>query len=948
MKSVKPLQPAKPIPVEQHNPEALHLGASVRSPFGRSLALTLLAFTLIPIMAFGGLSAYAIQQQLTARTTEQMVTVADLMQQSLSKWIAAGNEQLSTALGNPATAQNAAFLLQTVTVSSRVEQVLTQNLNGLVQDRRFSTVYLVRPDGTVALSTNAKFKNQILGIDLAKLNEAKQFQWGFDTLPLTGQKTVLLWQPVLNARQESLGFLAGELDLVSLSGLLGDNVVGVTGNAYLVDEQQTPLTSLRDAPINASDDATLGIPRPLTGTKYSGNFLDFGGAPVIGTIQPLSVNLRGWLVVYQRQAEAFDILYSVGRTATLFIALVIGLAIIASFFTTQRIIVPLRRLTRASSQMAQGQLDTRVVLNRRDEFGTLSTSFNAMAVRLEETFANVEGSNRKLSKRAEQLDAITRVGQYATTFLELNTLLSTLALEIQGTFKYYSVTLYLYDEGASMLTARAAAGQAADELLRTAAPFALENQNLVSLSAVQRKLINTPDVREESRYHVHPLRPTARAIICIPLLVATRLVGILAIESETVAAFDGETVDILQILARQSAIAIRNADLFQESEIARQAADDANHQKSEFLSNMSHELRTPLNVIIGYSHSILNRPAMYEHVVLPSVYESGIRNIMNSGQHLLGLINDILDLSKIEAGQIDLNIEPINPMPILNGVRATALGLINPGVQLRVDFPENLPDIMGDELRIRQILLNLISNAAKFTEQGFITLDARPEKTRIVFSVADTGMGIPKDEQTLLFDRFQQGNREVTRKHGGSGLGLNICRQLCVMHGGEIWFESNIGKGSTFYFTIPLVTEAQQSQKSVARLPEAVNGRSAGATSTRTEIFTLDDDDEPLIQLALLIDSQSESRTRLQAVLADLDYDVLVTDNAVRGKEMAEIILPNLIIIHSHPDDSSGMHELAAFFRADPFVSKLHIVALDNVQDADTLRQHFPKSEVTV
>ncbi len=965
MKSVTPAKPPK----QRFEPR--ELGASLRSPFGRSLALTLLAFTLIPILAFGGLSAYTIQQQLTARTTGQMITVADLIQQSLSKWIAAGNEQLSTALNSPATAQNAAFLLQTTTASSRVEQVLAQTLGGLVQDRRFATLYLVRPDGSVALSTNAQAKDQPLGIDLAGLDGAKQQQWGFDTLPLTGQKTALIWQPVLNARQETIGFLVGQLDLASLANLLRDNDVGATGEAYLVDEQQTPLTALRDGafpttPTASANGAPMPLPlslantRSLANTKYSGSFKDFSGAPVIGTIQPLNVPLRAWLVVHQRQSEAFDILYSVGRTAALFIALVIGLAIIASFFTTQRIIVPLRRLTHASSRMARGQLNTRVALDRRDEFGMLSTSFNAMAAKLEETFANVEGSNRKLSNRAEQLDAITRVGQHATTFLEINDLLPTLAREIQSAFQYYSVTLYLFERQNMTLTARAAAGQAADAFMQTPAQFALSDQNLISLSAVQQQLINVPDVARDSRYSPNQVRPAARAVICIPLMVAARLIGVLAIESEKLGAFGSEEVDILQILARQSAIAIRNADLFRESEIARQAADDANRQKSEFLSNMSHELRTPLNVIIGYSHSILNRPAMYEHVVLPSVYEGGIRNIMNSGQHLLGLINDILDLSKIEAGQIDLSIEPTDPLPILNGVRATALGLIKPDVQLRVDFPEKLPEIMGDELRIRQILLNLISNAAKFTEQGFITIDARPEKDWLLFSVADTGMGIPEEAQALLFDRFRQASREVTRKHGGSGLGLNICRQLAVMHGGEIWFESRAGKGSTFYFTIPLVQEAARKEKTKPRQPEGINELStSGALSAlpaRAEIFMIDDDsDDALAQQALLIDSQSESRARLQAVLAELKYDVLVTDDADRGKEMADIILPNLIVIHTHPDDSPAMHGLAALCQAHPVLAKLHIVVLnsiqntaqDVVQDANNLREQLTKLEVT-
>src|SRR5260221_6629324 len=175
---------------------------------------------------------------------------------------------------------------------------------------------------------------------------------------------------------------------------------------------------------------------------------------------------------------------------------------------------------------------------------------------------------------------------------------------------------------------------------------------------------------------------------------------------------------------------------------------------------------------------------------------------MVSGQHLLGLISDILDLSKIEAGRIELDIRPTNVWGILEGVRTTTLGLVKPGVKLRADYPTNLPPVMADELRFRQIVLNLVSNAAKFTEQGFITLDAKVTEDSILFSVADTGTGVPDGAKSIIFGRYRQASAEIARKIGGTGLGLNICQQLTLMHGGKIWFESTSGQGSTFYFTI--------------------------------------------------------------------------------------------------------------------------------------------------
>jgi hypothetical protein len=315
---------------------------------------------------------------------------------------------------------------------------------------------------------------------------------------------------------------------------------------------------------------------------------------------------------------------------------------------------------------------------------------------------------------------------------------------------------------------------------------------------------------------------------------------------------------------------------------------------------------------------------MYDHVVLPSVYESGVRSIMSSGEHLLGLINDVLDLSKIEAGHIDLKIESVDPLPILQGVRQTALGLIKSGVQLRVNYAEKLPRITGDELRIRQILLNLVSNAAKFTANGFITLDARAQGAHLLFSVADTGAGIPEAARPLIFERFRQADRDITKKHGGTGLGLSISRQLCLMQNGEIWFESQEGKGTTFYFTIPLAKE-------IAGVPSPSTPASGGSEiSARAEIFA---PVTALAEQALLIDMNASSSAALRKILTEVGYDVLVSDQAHGGLELAEIVLPNLLVIHVHKDDPDEMHTLADKCRNHTDLATLALVELHDVQD---------------
>ncbi len=229
--------------------------------------------------------------------------------------------------------------------------------------------------------------------------------------------------------------------------------------------------------------------------------------------------------------------------------------------------------------------------------------------------------------------------------------------------------------------------------------------------------------------------------------------------------------------------------------------------KSQFLANMSHELRTPLNSIIGFSRVILKGI----DGEINDIQRQDLTSIYNSGQHLLGLINDVLDISKIEAGKMELQFDDVNIIELINSVMSTAVGLVkDKPIKLRHILPESLPIVSADNTRIRQVLLNFLSNAAKFTEEGSITVkaietlspDGEPE---ILVSVTDTGEGIAREDRDKLFQPFSQVDDSPTRKSGGTGLGLSICRSFMEMHQGRIgllWSE--VGQGSTFFFALPI------------------------------------------------------------------------------------------------------------------------------------------------
>ncbi|HEX2908417.1 MAG TPA: ATP-binding protein [Phototrophicaceae bacterium] len=266
-------------------------------------------------------------------------------------------------------------------------------------------------------------------------------------------------------------------------------------------------------------------------------------------------------------------------------------------------------------------------------------------------------------------------------------------------------------------------------------------------------------------------------------------------------------------LVRSQALSEELQLVNQQLETARAAAEEAKHFRGQFLANMSHELRTPLNAIIGFSETMLVFPTMYNDVPLPPAYEHDLKYIFESGKQLLNLINDILDLSKVDAGKLDIRLEPIELTPIIEGVLSTAAGLIgNKPVKLHQDLPTPLPSVLADANRVRQVLTNLYSNAVKFTDSGSITLTVRQVDAMVQFSVKDTGPGIDPQFHETIFEEFKQAEVVGRDPRSGAGLGLAIARQLLTLMQGRIWVESEVGKGSTFHILLPVDTSHPEAE----------------------------------------------------------------------------------------------------------------------------------------
>jgi signal transduction histidine kinase len=290
----------------------------------------------------------------------------------------------------------------------------------------------------------------------------------------------------------------------------------------------------------------------------------------------------------------------------------------------------------------------------------------------------------------------------------------------------------------------------------------------------------------------------------VPITHRSQVIGAITMQSAQPMRFTQADLNALQTIADQLANAISNAHLYEQAQAAQAVAEGANRLKSQFLANMSHELRTPLNAIINFAHLL----SIGAEGSLNAGQADLLNRIGDAGRHLLGLINDILDLAKIEAGRMELYREEFALSELLDSVMATAASLVRgKPIELRKELDGALPPVYADRTRIRQVLLNLLSNAVKFSEKGQITLRAWADESWVTVSVQDTGIGIAPEDLSKAFAEFVQLDGDLTRRVGGTGLGLPISKHFVEMHGGEMWATSQAGVGSIFYFTLPRARE---------------------------------------------------------------------------------------------------------------------------------------------
>jgi signal transduction histidine kinase/DNA-binding response OmpR family regulator len=539
----------------------------------------------------------------------------------------------------------------------------------------------------------------------------------------------------------------------------------------------------------------------------------------------------------------------------------------------------------------------------------LQTFADQAVIAIENTrlFNELQARTAELGRSVEELKALGEVGAAVSSTLDVDTVLTTIVTHANKLAGTQAGVIYDYDEATEELRPRATSGYAeetADALRRN--PLR-KGEGVTGLAVTQRHPIQVPDIAVERAYHSRVfdlmVERGFRAVLAVPLIREDQVMGALTVTRTQPGEFSPEVINLLTTFASQSALAMQNARLFHQLEIASQ-------HKSTFLANMSHELRTPLNAIIGYSE-MLQEDAVDEGAegLVPD-----LKRVNAAGKHLLELINSILDLSKIEAGRMELHLEDFDVAAMVEDIAAVVKPLAeNNGNRLDVTGQATAGTMHADPTKVRQVLFNLLSNACKFTENGAISLTVEREGASddawLSFMVSDTGIGLTADQLGRLFQEFSQADASTTRKYGGTGLGLALSRRLSRLMGGDVTVTSEAGRGSRFTVRLPA---------NVAQIVERSESGKQGGVGT-----------------VLVIDDEPPVRDLMRRFLGKEGFRVLTAAGGEDGLRIAREQRPDAITLDVMMPGMDGWMVLSALM-ADAELRDIPVIMLTIVDDKHT------------
>jgi signal transduction histidine kinase/CheY-like chemotaxis protein len=638
----------------------------------------------------------------------------------------------------------------------------------------------------------------------------------------------------------------------------------------------------------------------------------FQGAVVLDFIYPLQDFERTTAVI--------------ARTFVIITGLSLGVALILTITRVRRLTDPIRRLAEAAHRIAAGQRSVTVTIDSGDEVGRLAHAFNEMA-------AGLEQNETALQRKVVETTTLYEISQEIIAQVALEPTLHLIVERACQILQAEVSLLALRQEGSNTFAMQAHSGTVPQALAELHIRPGEGHGGRVVVTGQPLMVHDYQAEYRDSPFLEIVQEAGLRSGVAVPLKAHDVVIGVIYVYSRAPQRFRDEDRQLLSALADQAAIAIENAKLYQqvrqhaeelearvrqrtqELEEANRQLELASRHKSEFLANMSHELRTPMNAIIGFTRLVMRRAKD----VLPAREHDNLGKILISADHLLTLINDILDLSKIEAGRMEVHSSSFALEPLIDLCLRTVEPLVrSERLRLVKDIESGLSPLFTDQDKLKQIVVNLLSNAVKFTEEGTITVSARQRDGQVAIAVTDTGIGIPADKLGLIFEEFRQVDSSTTRRYSGTGLGLSISRHLARLLGGDINVQSTIGVGSTFTAIIAL--RYQDVHPAMAGTIAPVSTMPAVQPEADRIVLAIDDDPDVVYLL--------------QENLAEAGYRVVGAAGGEEGLQKARELRPlaiTLDILMPHKDGWQTLHEL----KADAATRDIPVIVLSIVDNKD-------------
>ncbi len=811
----------------------------------------------------------------------------------------------------------------------------------IIELKGYDDIYLITPDGNVVYNFDKgnDFATNLLSGDYRDTHLADLFRTlrtntdsnlteKTDFAPYSpsgGVPASFVGTPIVQDEQ-TLGVLVYQLPLDQINALMQEStevIGGIQSEVYLVGPDK-----LMRSDSYRSDESTIlkqrvdneSVVLALAGETGVTAVTNYRRAPVLSAYKPITFRNEAWALLAEvNQSEAFAATFRLRVSVWGIVGLAVLVVSVLGWLVARRITRPISRLTEVTTAIAEGDLNHTVVVETQDEIGRLAQAFNTMTTRLRRGFETLED---RVRERTRALETNAEISHQLTAILNLDDLLQYVAQRLQMEFGFYHTFIYLLDESRQNLVMAEGSGPVGTTLKARGHQIPLDAPESVIARAARTRETVIADRFRESQDTLSKMLAGSRLEMAVPITLGAdkEVVGVIDVRADEAPHWDEGDAELMQSLANQIGVAIHNARLYSlaqrelaerqradmavqqahdelavraealqkqanELEIAKEAAEAASQAKSRFLASMSHELRTPLNGILGYAQ-LLKRDKN-----LNPLQQEGLGIIFQSGQHLLMLINDVLDLSKIEAHKMELYPMRFHLPDFLKSIAGIyRMRAEQKRLSFTYDLLTPLPmEVLADQKRLWQILTNLLDNAVKFTDDGRLTLKVglverhqEPETNRTIdhirFEVVDTGIGLTPAQIERLFVPFEQVG-DIHRRTRGTGLGLAISQQLAQLMGSRLEVDSKPGQGTTFWFdlTLPVISIVEEAT------PTADKQKIVGYEGPRRKI--------------LVVDDRPQNRSLLVNWLEPLGFQLAEAQDGQEGIAQARAMRPDVIFM---------------------------------------------------